>query len=263
MSDKPRPAEGCTLAEAFKRVFGPEAWQAARDRAEAELIRSTRGGTRWPGKPDVVRGPGGEIDFKTTALEARHFWKLDVDRQAVGLLREQFHAMLMAGERATSGRPGDPFAARIQLEPGQWRYLDPSSRSGESIAVGPNSLVYDVRVYEHAWAPAKMPVTSEMATSSPVVLSELPASAEMPAAAQGSVGKSTSSAKAQCKAWLMGLAKSDGDTRPFGTIDLLQSEAQRRYPGLSGRSFLAARAEVIEATGVNWAAPGAPKKSSH
>jgi hypothetical protein len=44
---EPWPAEGCALTEAFERIFRRDAWQAAHDLAEIDLIRSTGGGGRW------------------------------------------------------------------------------------------------------------------------------------------------------------------------------------------------------------------------
>jgi hypothetical protein len=153
MSDTPWPVEGHTPIEAFNRVFGPEPWKAARERAAIELIDSTRGGSQW--HSPKVRGRGGEVDFTTTAKLSRARWELEIDARATALLVEQFTAMLVAGNRATSGRIRDPFAPRIQLEPSQLRCLDLNSRAGEAIAVGPDGvLVYDVRVYEHPWTSA-------------------------------------------------------------------------------------------------------------
>jgi hypothetical protein len=151
MSDTPSsPVEGLTQIEAFKRIFGPEAWKASRERAAIELIDSTRGGSQW--RSLEVRGAAGNVDFTATAELSRARWELEIDARATALLVEQFTAMLVAGKRATSGRIGDPFAPRIQLEPSQWRYLDLNSRSGEAIAVGPDGLlVYDVKVHEHPW----------------------------------------------------------------------------------------------------------------
>jgi hypothetical protein len=192
MSYTPWPVEGLTFIKAFERSFGPEVWKAARERAGIESFYSThggcsrlvdpfspfahrpadrdavqhnrpraKGGAGWQDQGDRAwriverppRGCGGTLDL-TAALKIhdKAVAQLEINARATALLQEQFTAMLVAGDRATSGRIGDPFAPRIQLEPSQWRYLDPNSRSGEAIAVGPNGrLVYDVRVYEDPW----------------------------------------------------------------------------------------------------------------
>jgi hypothetical protein len=175
MSDTPLfPVEGYALEEA--RIFRPEDWKVARERAGKELAQSTRGGLDW--RSSIVRGAnqvsygdwriveksprggGSLVDLKATAELSLARWEAEIDARATALLREQRIMMLVAGELTASGRIGSPLAVPTQLEPGQLRYLDLDSRSGEAIAVDPNGqLIYGVTVYDHPWTSA--PAASE------------------------------------------------------------------------------------------------------
>jgi hypothetical protein len=175
MSDTPSwPVEGLTLIEAFKRIYGTEAWKAARERARIELFHNAHG---WPladpfspfahrqADRDAVqlnqprtedpagwrdqgdrawriverspRGCGGTLDL-TAALKIHDeaVAQLEIEARATALLQEHFTTMLVAGKHAISGRIHDPLLAKpTELEPSQIQYFDLISRSAPAAAV--------------------------------------------------------------------------------------------------------------------------------
>jgi hypothetical protein len=262
MSDTPLcPVEGYALEEA--RIFRPDDWKVARERAGKELAQSTRGGSDW--RSPIVRGAsqvsygdwrifeksprgrGSLVDLNTTAELSRARWEAEIDAMATVLLREQRIIMLVAGELTASGRIGSPLALPTQLEPGQLRYFDLNSRSGEAIAVGPNGqLIYGVRVYDHPWTSA--PVAEEQATNLDSASSAAVAANEQidakvikrPARVAKRIAE-----KLEAKGYLL----SPGDRSPTGLADLINADDRSITAGRLGadRTAIGRHYELVEA----------------